>query len=287
MRAEYTAEFFSRENRNVLLLGALSLGLFIYAYQDTFLWLYERYTNPDSHYSHGFLVPLVSGWLIWRKRDELRRLPASGLKIGGVLIAVALLIHVGSVWTHVYFTSGFSILLLAVGVSLYLFGAAVTRKVAFPLAFLAFMFPLPMGVISAFSFPLKMLVADLGAFTMKTLGVALYREGAIISLANASLSVGDPCSGIRSLISLMALSALIACMSDMTMTRKMVLFLIAIPVAIFTNVLRVCALILVADRFGGDWASPEHWFHTTSGLGVFVISMILLFIFMRVLEGRR
>lgn len=268
-------------------LCSISVGLFMYSYLSTFLWLYERYTNPDSHYSHGFLIPLISGWLIWRKRDELRGMTLSGSGIGLLLMAIALLVHVGSVWTHVFFTSGFSILLFVIGVCLYLLGPAITKNIAFPLGFLAFMFPLPMGVISAFSFPLKLLVADLGALTMKTLGVSLYREGAIISLANASLSVGDPCSGIRSLISLLALGALIAHMSSMSTPRKIALFFMAIPIAIFTNVLRVCALILVADRFGSMWASPEHWFHTASGMGVFVVSMILLFLTMKVLEGRR
>jgi exosortase A len=283
----YTPDTVSSRSRIFLLFGVLSLGLFVYAYRDTFLWLYERYTNPDSHYSHGFLIPLVSGWLIWRKRDELRGMTISGSGIGLILMVLALLLHVGSVWTHVFFTSGFSIQLFIVGACLYLFGTAITKKIAFPLGFLAFMFPLPMGVISAFSFPLKLLVADLGALAMKALGVSLYREGAIISLTNASLSVGDPCSGIRSLISLLALGALIAHMSAMTMPRKIALFFMAIPIAIFTNVLRVCALILVADRFGSMWASPEHWFHTASGMGVFVVSMILLFLTMKVLEGRR
>lgn len=277
----------SKNTASALLVSILSVSGFLYVYYDTFIWLYERYTNPDSHYSHGFLIPLVSGWLIWRKCDELRGMTPSGWGTGLILMVLALLLHVGSVWTHVFFTSGFSIMLFIIGACIYLLGPAITKKIAFPLGFLAFMFPLPMGVISAFSFPLKILVADLGALAMKALGVSLYREGAIISLTNASLSVGDPCSGIRSLISLLALGALIAHMSSMSTPRKIALFFMAIPIAIFTNVLRVCALILVADRFGSMWASPEHWFHTASGMGVFVVSMILLFLTMKVLEGRR
>lgn len=286
MSTTQTSEVLSKRSGFFVLFGVLSLVLFVYAYRDTFLWLYERYTNPDSHYSHGFLIPFVSGWLIWRKRDELRAMTLSGSGLGLALMVLALLLHVGSVWTHVFFTSGFSIMLFIIGACLYLFGPGITKKIAFPLGFLAFMFPLPLGVIAAFSFPLKLLVADLGALAMKALGVSLYREGAIISLANASLSVGDPCSGIRSLISLLALGALIAHMSSMSTPRKIALFFMAIPIAIVTNILRVCALILVADRFGSMWASPEHWFHTASGMGVFVVSMALLFLTMKLLEGR-
>jgi len=262
----------------------LSLGLFVYAYYDTFLWLYERYTNPDSHYSHGFLIPLVSGWLIWQKRDALRTLKTPGSIIGLYLVCLALLVHIASVWTHTFFTSGFSIMLLVVGVCLYLYGTEVTREIAFPLAFLTFMFPLPMRIISAISFPLKMLVARLGVGAMKMVGMPLIREGAVVLLPNASLTVGDPCSGIRSLISLLALGAVIAYMSHLSFPRKVILFFLAIPIAIFTNVLRVCALIIAANSLGSEWASPDHWFHLTSGLAVFVVSMVLLLFSVKVLS---
>ncbi len=267
-----------------LTFAVLAAACFIYAYHGTFLWLYERYTNPDSYYSHGFLIPLVSGYLIWKERERLKNISASSLGTGLALICLALLIHIGSIWTHTFFTSGFSILLLFVGFSLYIYGAAFTRMIAFSLAYLAFMFPLPMAVVSAVSFPLKLFVARLSAKSMQMAGLALYREGAIIQLENTSLSVGDPCSGIRSLISLLALSALVAYVSKMSTGKKVALFLSAVPIAIITNVMRVCALILAANFLGGEWASPEHWFHTASGMGVFVVSMMFLMLGVRVLE---
>ena len=265
-------------------LGLLCLLSFIYVYYGTFLWLYERYTIPDSDYSHGFLIPLISGYLIWKKRNELKNIVLASSKIGLILIALALLIHIGSVWTHVFFTSGFSILLFFVGLSLYLFGVEFTKKISFPLAFLFFMFPLPMGAISAFSFPLKLIVSNLAATLLNVTGLPLYREGAVVHLARTTLTIDDPCSGIRSLISLLALGALIAYFSNTAVWKKGLLFISAIPIAIFTNVLRVCALILAANGLGNQWAMPEHWFHTASGMGVFGISMILLFLMMRMLE---
>ena len=265
-------------------IGMLSIACFIYAYHGTFLWLYERYTNPGSHYSHGFLIPFISGYLIWKRKNQLGEVVPSSSGVGLALMVLALLIHVGSVWTHIFFASGFSILLLLVGFSLYLYGTEFTRKIAFPLGFLVFMFPLPMRTISAISFPLKLIVADAAASSIKSVGILLLREGAVIHLANTSLTIGDPCSGIRSLISLLALGALIAYISQTTMVKKATIFLAAIPIAIFTNILRVCALILAANWWGGQWASPEHWFHTTSGMTVFALSMVLLLVTMKVLE---
>ena len=272
------------ENRYPLVIGVLSLACFIYAYHQTFLWFYERYTNPDSHYSHGFLIPLISGYFIWRKRDELRNTVPSSSRIGLGLIVLALLVHIGSVWTHVFFTSGFSILLLFIGITLYLFGLEFTRKISFPLGFLIFMFPLPMGAIAAFSFPLKLMVANLAGSFLNLFGLPIFREGAVVHLARTTLTIDDPCSGIRSLISLLALGALIAYISKTSILRKVILFISAIPIAIFTNVLRVCALILAANWLGSQWAMPEHWFHTASGMGVFGISMVLIFLTMRGLE---
>jgi exosortase A len=269
-----------------LILGLIALVLFVYAYKDTFLWLVERYDNPDSHYSHGYLIPFITGWIIWQKKTELRTLQATGTVYGLYIVTLALLVHIASVWTHTFFTSGFSILLLVVGTSLYLYGVPLTRRIAFPLAFLGFMFPLPMRVISAVSFPLKMLVAKLGVTSMELSGMPILQEGAVIHLPNASLTVGDPCSGIRSLIALLAMGSLIAYMSRLSLAKKTVLFLLAIPIAIFTNVLRVCALILAANSLGSEWASPEHWFHLTSGMAVFVISMALIFLSMKVLEWK-
>ncbi len=284
MQFSYLAKKAWHENRYPLVIGVLSLACFIYAYHGTFLWLYERYMNPDSHYSHGFLVPLISGYLIWRKRDQLKNTVTSSSKIGLVLIALALLIHIGSVWTHIFFTSGFSILLFIVGLSLYLFGIEWTKKISFSLGFLIFMFPMPMGAIAAFSFPLKLMVANLATSLLNLFGFPIFREGAVVHLARTTLTIDDPCSGIRSLISLLALGALIAYISKISIFRKVILFISAIPIAIFTNVLRVCALILAANWLGANWAMPEHWFHTASGMGVFGISMILIFLTMRGLE---
>ncbi len=270
--------------RTDVLWGVLLIGSFAYVYSETFLWLYERYTNPDSHYSHGFLIPLISGYLFWKKIKENPGIRESGSKIGFLLIVLALMIHIGSVWTHIYFTSGFSMWLFAIGATLYLMGPAFTRKMSFPLAFLIFMFPLPMGAMDAVSFPLKLMVSSLAASFLKVFGSTIFIEGNVVHLAKTTLTIDDPCSGIRSLISLLALGALLAHFSKTTRVKKAGLFLVSIPIAIFTNVLRVCALILAANWLGGEWAMPEHWFHTASGMGVFGISLILLFTAMKGLE---
>jgi len=276
-------------NRDIKSLGLaiLILAVFVYVYHGTFSWLYERYTNPDSHYSHGFFVPFVSGYLIWRAMKGFKTDVLPAARIGLPLIILALLAHIASVWTHIFFISGFSMLLLAVGVSLFLFGSELTRKISFALGFLIFMFPLPMGVIDAVSFPLKLKVASMAGTILDAVGFPIFREGAVFHLAGTTLTVDDPCSGIRSLFSLLAVGAWVAYSFKISPWKKVVLFLSTIPIAIFVNVLRVCALILAAQWWGAHWASPDHWFHTASGIGVFAVSLILLFLMEWVLEWKR
>ncbi len=267
-----------------VLCAVVSAACFVYAYRDTLQWMLERYLNAESHYSHGFLIPFVSGYLVWRMRDRLRALPRSGSTWGLALVAVALLLHVASVFTHVYFTSGFSILLLLVGLIAYCLGWEFVRSNAFALGYLVFMFPLPLEVVGGISFWLKMLVAGWATAAMQLAGICIFREGAVLHLANTTLTVGDPCSGIRSLIALLALGALVTRFARIRLTRKIVLFLATIPIAVVCNLVRVCALIAAANAFGAEWAAPEHWFHTVSAVGVFGFSVVFLLVGAKALE---
>lgn len=261
-------------------------AFFVFIYNSTFLWLYERYTSADSYYSHGFLVPLVTGFFIWRKREKLRTLPP-GYSIWGLVFVVwGLMIHVLSIWTHIFFTSGFSILFLVFGLSLFLFGKEITKEILFPLFFLLFMLPLPLNVISAFSFPLKMYVTKFSLGLVSKMGIPAFRQGFHIYLSNASLTIGNPCSGLRSLISFMALGAIFAYLLKASLSRKLFVFLLSIPIALFSNMTRVVALTLAANFWGSKTASPGGFFHDFSGIAIFILGLGLLILFWRLLEWK-
>ncbi len=260
--------------------------LAVISYYSTFIWLYERFTEADSYYSHGFLVPLVTVFFIWRKREKLRVL-SPGYSISGlVLIVWALLLHILSIWTHIFFTSGFSILFLVFGLSLFLFGKEITKEILFPLFFLIFMLPLPLKAVNAFSFPLKMYVTKFSVGLVSKIGIPAFRQGFHIYLSNASLLIGNPCSGLRSLISFMALGAIFAYLLKASLGRRIFIFFLAIPIALFSNVIRVVALTLAANFWGGKTASPGGFFHDFSGIAVFVLGLGFLIFFWRLLEWK-
>src|SRR3972149_2550190 len=104
------------EHRNLLYCLPIVL-LFPFTYISTFRWMYARFTIEDTYYSHGFLVPFIAAFLIWQKKDKLEKIPIVHSWWGLVIILIALLLHFLSTIFYVFFTSGFSILILVFGIS--------------------------------------------------------------------------------------------------------------------------------------------------------------------------
>lgn len=268
------------------LYGLIMVGLFVLVYYRTLIWMYGRFMGADSYYSHGFIIPFASAFLIWQMRGILGKLQISYSNYGLALIIAALVIHLLSTIFYVFSSSGFSILLLIFGISLFIFGKEVTKAVLFPLLFLIFMFPLPEAFIGLLANPLKMNAARIATFFVDQAGISVYREGFYINTINGELLVGNPCSGLRSLISFLGIGAFFAYILDISMAKRSILFLLSIPIALATNILRVVALVLVTHYYGVEKASPDSFFHDFSGIMVFVIGFSVLFLIGRGLYGK-
>lgn len=258
--------------------------LFIACYHSTLAWMYGRYISSESYYSHGFLVPFVTGYLIWRERGRLGGEDPYFSRLGLTVIVIALLLHVFGTIIYVFSVSGFSIFLLILGLSLFLFGERVTRIILFPLVFTIFMFPLPSAFIGVISFPLKMFVAKSGAWIAGLIGIPVYREGFYITIPAGSLLVGNPCSGLRSLITFLALGSILAYLSPLAPWKRGLILFFSIPTAIVSNVIRVPVLIIISHYWGLEAARPGGFWHDASGIMVFVIGFVLLICFTRMLE---
>ena len=110
------------------------------------------------------------------------------------------------------------------------------------------------------------------------LGIPVFREGFIISIPQGELLVGNPCSGLRSLITFLALGFLLSYLSNLNILKKIILFMSTIPIAIFSNLIRVPFLIIWSYKWGIESASPDTIIHTGSGLFVFIFGIGLLFL---------
>lgn len=271
-----------RQNKVVMQIAGI-LALIAVAYWSTLKWLYDRYVGTDSYYSHGFLVPLVTGYFIWAERETLKKINIKSNMYGLALIILSLLIHIASMLAEVYFVSGYSLFLLVFGISLYVYGQEVTRKILFPLSFLFFMFPLPLVAINAISFPMKMIATKAGVFIMQSfMHLPLKNEGFEIHFPNASLVVGNPCSGLRSLISMVALSSIFAYLMKDKMWKRVSLVALSIPIALFSNICRVILLSVAVFVYGTKMA--QGFFHDFTGYVVFIIEFGLLWFIWRKMQ---
>jgi len=268
---------------NILGLTFVSL-LVVYLYEVTLVWMYDRYTGADSYYSHAFLVPLISLFFIFKQKDKLEKAEQQSSTVGLFVMLFALFLHILGTALYIFSISGFSIFFLTIGLSLFLFGTEKSKIIWFPLLFLLFMFPLPAAVINLISFPLKMMAAKAGVWVVSTLGIPVYREGFNIFIPSGHLLVGNPCSGLRSLIAFLALGAIFAYIAPIATCKKWLLFFLTIPIALISNFVRVPLLVLASHYWGLEAAAPDTFVHTGTGILVFVLGFLLLLVSSKVLE---
>jgi len=136
---------------NIIKIGIIAL-LFVIAYWPAFLILNKKYSAIDSYYSHGYLIPFVSAFIIWHKRNKLKNMVVVPCRAGLWVLAGGLLLYIFGSWWYVNFVSASSMIIVLGGLSLYLFGKKITREFLFPLLFLFFMIPLPKIVIIYITF---------------------------------------------------------------------------------------------------------------------------------------
>jgi exosortase len=260
-----------RENRWYLL--AL-LPLLVLAYWTVAPGMVSDWNN-DPNYSHGFLVPLIAGYFAWQKWPELKGLPVRPSNFGLLVVLGSLLLLIFGFAGTEYFTMRSSLVFLLAGIILFWFGWAIFKGLLLPVGFLLFMVPLPYIVYDAMAFPLKLLVAKFSVAALKLMGIAVLREGNIIMFPQTVLEVADACSGLRSLMSLLALAVAYAVFSQKSNLMRVIMVLAAVPIAIATNMFRVIATGVLAQYYGA--AAAEGFFHEFAGLAVFALAMILLF----------
>jgi len=256
--------------------------IFLLAYVPNLIWMWDRWFARDSYYSHGILIPIVTIVLIWQMRAELAPIKKISSGWGMPLIMLGMVMHAFGSLMRVYFISGFSMILVLVGLILFFYGTAVFKKILFPILFLLFMVPVPLVMVTNVSFKMKIFAAKIATTFLSSSGIPAVREGSVIRMQHAQVIVDDVCSGLRSLISLMALGSIFAYWMKATMVRKYFLFLTTIPIAILTNVFRIIFLSSVAEIWGAQYAIG--FLHDVSGFLVFALAFVLLFMMGKIFE---
>lgn len=255
--------------------------LFILLYFQVIIGLVEHWWE-DPNYSHGFLVPLVSIYLIWRKKDKLKTLEGKKSYWGLIILLIGLGIYIIGTAGAEYFSARFSLVIVLFGLLLFLKGKEWAKELLFPIAFLAFMIPLPYVIYYSVAFPMQLFSSKLTYYILHFIGLPSIRQGNIIHLPNYSLEVVEACSGLRSLVSLLALGAFFAYITFKSNSKRFILFLSVFPIAIGANIFRIFITALGAYVVSPKLA--EDFLHKVSGLIVFLIAVFSLFIFSRIIR---
>jgi exosortase len=228
----------------------------------------------DENYSHGFLVPIIAGYFLWQRWPDLKERQVRPDNLGlAVIIGGLLQLLVAWLGTE-YFTMRTSLIVLLAGMTLFWFGREVLRGMTLPLGYLIFMVPIPYIVYDMIAFPLKLFVTKVSVAFLKIIGVVVMREGNIIMFPTTTLEVADACSGIRSLVSLLAIAAAYAFLMKTSTARRWIIIFSAVPIAVATNALRVIVTGILAQWWGAKAA--EGFFHEFAGIMVFVLAMVML-----------
>ena len=255
----------------------------------------------DENYSHGLLVPLIIGYILWLQRDKFATEPARpSVLLGGLAVAFSLF----ALWTGVagaeLYTQRMSLVLLIAGTVVYFFGLGFLRLILIPLGLLILAIPIPAIIFNKIAFPLQLFASRCAVWSMSLLGIPVLRQGNVIELKplnsfdTKKLEVVEACSGIRSLMTLMTLAVVFAYFThprsddshgprgkfgwlrSFGFWRAVIIVGSAVPIAILTNASRVSGTGILSHYYGTGVA--DGFFHSFSGWAIYVVAFLLLFL---------
>jgi exosortase D (VPLPA-CTERM-specific) len=265
-------EALKQQRLKLILVLPLLIGMYYTIVPDMVKEWYQ-----DENYAHGFFVPIIAGYFLWQRWPDLKNRLVKPDALG-LLVIVWGLLQLLAAWLGTeYFTMRSSLIVLLAGMTLFWFGREILKGMAMPIGYLIFMVPIPYIIYDMLAFPLKLFVTKVSVVFLKLVGVVVMREGNIIMFPTTTLEVADACSGIRSLISLLAIAVAYAFMMGTSNVRRWIIIFSAIPIAVATNMLRVIVTGILAQWWGGRAA--EGFFHEFAGVAVFVLAIVMLFAF--------
>ena len=260
--------------KRVIIPSFIVLSIFVVLYYSSFIDLLNIW-NTQEDYSHGYLIIPISLYLLWRKKSIIVNQPVQPTNLGLIPMVLWACLYfigiIGQVATFVYVSQ----ILFLIGVSLFIAGRSVTKAILFPILFLVFMYPIPSEIYVKLTGPLKLFATTYSVNILSILNVPVIQEGNLINLPEYSMKVVEACSGLRSLLSVIALSFLIGYLFFESYLYRVILFILSVPIAIIGNISRIVVTALLAYHVSPAYA--EGFAHTMAGLMAFGVSLLILY----------
>lgn len=256
----------------------ISMGILlictILAYHQTLSEIFRSWLN-NQYYSHGFIIPVISFYLIYNeaKNNNDSELHFSLYKFIFIVTFLVVTIYISTISESLFISSLFMIIFL-LGTIFLLFDRKFAHQCLFPLLFLIFMIPIPDSIFNLLIPPLQLIASRLGEILLEILGVPVLREGIYLHLAPFTIEVAESCSSMHTLIALSSLSFVIAFWLVDSIGKRVLIVASSIPLAIIANGFRLVLIVLLALFFGKDVF--QTLLHPLSGKVFFLVALAFL-----------
>jgi exosortase len=256
-----------------VLLIAVLIGLYLLIFLPVWKSLVMTwYTSED--YSFGFFIIPFAAYLAWKKKEVLKTIESAPSPLGLWIILFSLLLYLFSYLAEILTLVSLSPVLVLAGGILYFFGFPMLRELSFPIVFLLFMIPVPSQIFSQLTIPLQLFVSQVSVACAGLVGIPIYREGNVIHLPAHTLQVVHACSGLRSLLTILPLGALLGYLILKSNTLRCLVFLAGVPTAIAVNIVRVLLVIFSFHYFSYDLTAGTP--HEILGVVIFCLAVVIL-----------
>ena len=262
------------ETQNKWLLGLIVILLLI-LYMPTLLWLWGRWTMSVWQNGHGILVFVLVIYLIWKELQKLKCIPSCFNSWGYIILIPSLLLYMLDTGINTKLLSSFAMFSSLIGLSLLFLGSVKTKAILFPLLAMLLTLPIPLVFTESIHLMLRYIATKSVAFILSQMGVPVFSSGTLLEIEGGTLMVADACSGFATLYAAITIAILTAYFCTST-KRRILLLLIAAPLAIGVNIIRVLVLALLVNYYGLNVLATSA--HELSGLLTFMVALPILFI---------
>jgi len=254
-------------------MGMIALAALLLAYWGGLGEVVTRWDRQEE-YGHGYFIPVLTAWMLWRRKDALQASMGSGAWQGLAVVGIGVFALLLGELTALFILIQYGFLISLAGLVLCLGGSGIFRLSVVPIVFLAFAIPLPYFIEAKLTAGMQLLSSQIGVAVLRVLGSAVFLEGNVIDLGEYKLQVVEACSGLRYLYPLLSIGFLMGFMYRAPFWQRSVVFLTTVPITIFMNSLRIAMVGLLVERWGSDMA--DGFLHYFEGWIVFMLCLGML-----------
>lgn len=255
--------------------GVAVLATIVFAFWTLLQGLPDLWFGADGYYSHGVLVPLISGYIVYKWWPKLKDIPVRPGWIAIVPMLAVLVLVRAAVLTEIQQMVSIGLLAALLLGTWMVAGWRWMLALSFPILYLTFALPLWTGAIDNYTNPLQLVSTEVSYAILQATGFEPFRQGGtIINLNNFVLDVGVPCSGLKLVLAVTAFTVFFMLIGNLKWWANLAMATLVLPLCLFINGLRIALIGVVGEMYGDD---AGHKFHDYSGYITLIICFFILF----------